>query len=116
MLGVLGYAERGREIVARARRQDAQGHALRKTGPAETVDHVVDRAVPTSHDEKPGTPLLGGPDGIVRTLGLNPLDLEPLELVADLFGIIPASARSRIADDACLALLHTLPAWLKLPR
>ena len=80
------------------------------------VDHVVDRAVPASDDEQPLLPLLGGPYRIIGTLGLNPLDLEALELGADLIGIVLTPARGGVADHPCFGLLHSRPLLQLRPR
>src|SRR5215210_3152795 len=105
-LRVLGDAQRRCEIVARPGGQDAKGDSFGETGPAEPVKHVVDRAVPPGDDEQPLAPLLSGPYSILWAFGLDPVDLHPGELVADLIRIVGTTTRGRVADHPCFRLLH----------
>src|SRR5215210_277834 len=108
-LGILRNAQRRGEVIARPGGQDTQGDTGGETGPADTINHVVDRAVSPSDDEQALAPLLSGPYRILRVLSLDPVKLYSVELFTDLIGVVGAASGGRVADYPCSCLLHGAP-------
>src|SRR5687768_8730574 len=47
--------------------------------------------------------------GVLGTFGLDPVELHPVELVADLIGVVGTTTGGRVVDYPCSRHLHGAP-------